>query len=194
MAAEASYWMDRVRTAQPEAKRPQPRLTLVSVQQQESRGLITARSALLARKGLTQEELHALARSRRQDQLQAVRSKRVLLATGLLAAGVAAALIGSAITSQALVMAGFGLALCGVVAACLVVAAMLEAPLGELGRYLQADEAPATAEEIIALSRASQADPELDHLINRWWRENGAPIRRGDLALVEAFQLAKQNA
>lgn len=194
MAVEASYWMDRVKTTQPEAKRSAPRLSLVSSKQQESRSLITARSALLARTGLTQDELHLLARTRRQDALQAARSKRALLATGLLAAGVAAAVIGSAITSQAVVMAGFGMALCGVLVGCLVLAAMMEAPLGELCGYLHADEAPATAEEIIALSRASQADPELDHLINQWWRENGAPIRRGDLALVQAFQQARQNA
>lgn len=193
MAVEASYWMDRVRSAEPLAKRVVWPLLRTAAANQDSRSLITARSALLARQGLSQDELHGLARSRRQEALRSVRSRRLLVTAGLLSAGVAVALVGSQISSQMVLLIGFGLVLLGALAGCTVLAAMMEPPAGELGIYLQADEAPATAEEITALSRATQADPELDQLINQWWRQNGAPIRRRDLALVQAYQQIKRD-
>ncbi len=185
-----SHWMDRVRGAQPAARRYRS-IPLLSNNQQ-SREAITTRTALRARQGLTQEELLLLARDRRRADLQARRPARTLLAIGCIAAGTAISVAGSSQGNQALLLAGFGIGLAGLLVACTILASLLDPQLGDLARYMHAEETPATADEITALSRAAQADPELGHLIAGWWKDSGAPIRRHDLALVQAFQQARR--
>jgi hypothetical protein len=189
MAAEASYWMDRVKLAAPSAKRHHT-VALVSVNQ-ESRDLIAARTALYARAGLSQDELYRVARQRRRDAARANLPGRSLFALGLASAGVVLCVVGSAFGSTPALFAGFVAIFGALVVASLLLAARLDPPIGELARYLHDGEAPANADEITELSRAALADPELGRAIVNWWREGGAPIRKQDLALVQAFQRAK---
>lgn len=187
-----THWMDRVRAAESPAKRP--RLApLVSASSQESRAIITARAALHARTGVTQEELLLLMRDRHNAVLRASRPKRALLAVGLLAAGTAVSLVSSMLVSQALLLCGFGIVLMGVVAGCTILADYLGPQMGDLAQYMRPTEKPADAAEINALSRATQADPELSRLVADWWKDCGAPIRKQDLVLVRDFQRAKQS-
>lgn len=191
VAVEASYWMDRVKTVG-DAKRPRT-VTLVSVNR-DSHDQITARVALTARRGLSQDELYQWARERRQAVMQANRPRLGLVTMGLLAAGIALSVAGSAMTSQVMVMCGFGIAFAGVLVGCTILAALLDPQLGDLAKYIRADEVPATADEIATLSRTAQADPELDKLIAGWWKDSGAPIRKQDLALVQALLESRQGS
>ena len=71
MAVEASYWMDRIKKAEPAPKRPAP-IRLVETRQ-EPRALIVAKAALMARTGITQDELYQLANERRRAAMLARR-------------------------------------------------------------------------------------------------------------------------
>lgn len=189
----ASFWMDRV-NALPKPVQGHRKVSLVSINTQESRELIAARAALHARSGISQDELYAQARQRRRTKLKAGRPKRLVGMTILWAAAVAIGMAGSAMANQAVLLAGFGIGLIGLVVACSLLASLLDPQVGDLADFLQADETPATANEIAALSRASLADRELDRLIAGWWKDSGAPIRRSDLELVRNFQKAKHAA
>ena len=189
MAVEASYWMDRVKSAKPAEKRHHA-VTLVSVSQ-ESRDLIAARTALYAREGLTQDQLYRAARERRQAAARDSLPGRALLTLGLLSGGVVLCVSGSSLGNLPVLVTGFATVLAGLVVACSLLAARLDPQIGELAKYVRDDEAPATADDITALSRAALADPELGRAIVNWWKDGGAPIRRQDLALVQAFQDAK---
>ena len=189
MAVEASYWMDRVKSAKPSEKRHHS-VALVSVSQ-ESRDLITARTALYAREGLTQDELYRAARERRKTAARDSLPGRALLTLGLLSGGVVLCVSGSSLGSLPLLVTGFATVLAGLVVACSLLAARLDPQIGELAKYVRDDETPATADDITALSRAAQADTELCRAITNWWKDGGAPIRKQDLALVQAFQDAK---
>ena len=189
MAVEASYWMDRVKSAEPSTKRLHT-VTLVSVSQ-ESRDLIAARTALYAREGVTQEELYRAARERRKAAARAHLPGRSLLALGMLAGGVALCVYGSSVGNLPVLVSGFAAVLAGLIVACSLLAARLDPQVGELAHYLRDDETPASADDITALSRAALADPELGRAIVNWWKDGGAPIRKQDLALVQAFLDAK---
>ena len=189
MAVEASYWMDRVKSVEPSAKRLHT-VTLVSVSQ-ESRDLIAARTALYAREGLSQDELYRVARQRRKAAARTHLPGRSLLALGLVSGGVALCVYGSTLANLPVLVSGFAAVLAGLVVACTLLAARLDPQVGELARYLHDDETPATADDITDLSRAALADPELGRAIVNWWKDGGAPIRKQDLALVQAFQDAK---
>ena len=189
MAVEASYWMDRLKKAEPAPKRPAP-IRLVE-SKQESRALIVAKAGLLARTGITQDELYKLANERRRADVAANRPHGKLLAVGLMAAGVAVSVTGSTMGHQLVLLGGFALLLAGAVAMCMMLAALLRPQIGDLAGYIRPEETPATAEEISALSKAVLADAELDKLTSSWWKEHGAPIRRQDLALAKAFVAAK---
>ena len=189
MAVEASYWMDRVKSSTPAAKRHHA-VTLVSVSQ-ESRDLIAARTALYAREGLNQDQLYRAARERRKTAARTRLPGRSLLTLGLLSGGVVLCVSGSTMASVPLLITGFATVLAGLVVACSLLAARMDPQVGELARYLHNEETPATADEITALSRAAQADNELCRAITHWWKDGGAPIRKQDLALVQAFQDAK---
>ncbi len=189
MAVEASYWMDRVKSAEPTARRHHA-VALVSVSQ-ESRDLIAARSALYARAGLSQDELYQVARERMKAAAHARLPGRSLLALGLLSGGVVLCVSGSTLASLPLLISGFATVLAGLVVACSLLAARLDPQVGELARFLRNDEVPASADDITVLSRAALADPELGRAIVNWWKDGGTPIRRQDLALVRAFQDAK---
>ena len=189
MAVEASYWMDRLKKAEPAPKRPAP-IRLVE-SKQESRALIVAKAGLLARSGITQDELYKLANERRRADVAANRPHGKLLAVGLMAAGVAVSVTGSAMGHQLVLLSGFALLLAGAVAMCMMLAALLRPQIGDLAGYIRPEETPANAEEISALSKAVLADAELDKLTSSWWKEHGAPIRRQDLALAKAFVAAK---
>ena len=189
MAVEASYWMDRVKSVEPSAKRLHT-VTLVSVSQ-ESRDLIAARTALYARGGLSQDELYRVARQRRKAAARTHLPGRSLLALGLVSSGVALCVYGSTLANLPVLVSGFAAVLAGLVVACTLLAARLDPQVGELARYLHDDETPATADDITDLSRAALADPELGRAIVNWWKDGGAPIRKQDLALVQAFQDAK---
>ena len=189
MAVEASYWMDRIKKAEPAPKRVAP-IRLVE-NKQESRALILAKAGLLARTGITQDELYKLANERRRNDKAVNRPHGKLLALGLVAAGVAASVTGNAMSHQLVLLGGFALLLAGAVAGCMMLAAMLRPQVGDLAGYIRPEETPANAEEISALSKAVLADAELDKLTSSWWKEHGAPIRRQDLALAKAFVAAK---
>ena len=189
----ASYWMDRVNAVATPVQGHR-KVSLVSINTQESRELIAARAALHARNGISQDELYAQARDRRRAKLKAGRPLRLLGMVVLWSAAVAICMAGSAMGNQAVLIAGFGIGLLGLVVACNLLANLLDPQVGDLAGFLQADETPATADEIAALSRASLADRELDRLIAGWWKDSGAPIRRSDLALVRNFQKAKHAA
>lgn len=189
MAVEASYWMDRVKSAKPAEKRHHA-VTLVSVSQ-ESRDLIAARTALYAREGLTQDQLYRAARERRQAAARDSLPGRALLTLGLLSGGVVLCVSGSSLGNLPMLVTGFATVLAGLVVACSLLAARLDPQIGELSKYVRDDETPATADDITALSRAALADPELGRAIVNWWKDGGAPIRGQDLALVQAFQDAK---
>ena len=189
----ASFWMDRVNADPTPAQGPR-KVSLVSIDPLESRELIAARAALHARNGISQDELYAQARDRRRAALKAGRPLRLSGSALLLAAAVATCMAGSAMGNQAVLLAGFGIGLLGLTIACTLLANLLDPQVGDLAGFLQADETPATADEIAALSRASRADRELDRLIAGWWKDSGAPIRRSDLALVRNFQKAKHAA
>lgn len=189
MAVEASYWMDRVKSAKPLEKRHHA-VTLVSVSQ-ESRDLIAARTALYAREGLTQDQLYRAARERRQAAARDSLPGRALLTLGLVSGGVLLCVSGSSLGNLPVLVTGFATVLAGLVVACSLLAARLDPQIGELAKYVRDDETPATADDITALSRAALADPELGRAIVNWWKDGGAPIRRQDLTLVQAFQDAK---
>ena len=194
MAVEAtSYWMDRVRAVPAQTKRHRI-VALVNTETQDSRALIAARSALRGREGISQDALHLLASDRRREKLKAGRPARLLLAGGLLVSAAAVCIAGSTLANQAVLMAGFGIGLLGLIAAATVLASLMDPQVGDLADFVQADETPATAEDIAALSRAAQADVELDKLIAHWWKDSGAPIRQEDLALVRDFQRAKHGS
>ena len=189
MAVEASYWMDRVKSAEPSVPRHRT-VSLISVSQ-ESRDLIAARAALYAREGLSLDQLYQVARERRQAAARARLPARALLALGLLSAGVVLCVSGSTVASLPLLIAGFVTVLAGLMVVCSQLAARLGPQAGELARYLHDGETPVSADDITALSRAAQADPELCRAITHWWKDGGAAIRKQDLALVQAFQDAK---
>lgn len=189
MAVEAGYWMDRVKSTAPKAKRHHT-VALVSVSQ-ESRDLIAARTALYAREGLSQDELYRVARQRRKDAARARLPGRSLLAVGLASAGVVLCVTGSTLANMPMLMSGFLTVLAALAVGCMLLASHMQPQIGELTRYLRDDETPLSADDITALSRAALADPELGRAIVNWWREGGAPIRKQDLALVRAFQNAK---
>ena len=189
MAVEATYWMDRIKKAEPAPKRVTA-IRLVE-NKQESRALIVAKAALLGRVGMTQEELYKLANERRRADMTANRPHGKLLALGLTAAGVAVSVAGNVMGHQLVLLGGFTLLLAGAVTMCMILAAMLRPQIGDLAGYIRPEEAPANAEEISALSKAVLADAELDKLTGNWWKEHGAPIRRQDLALAKAFVAAK---
>lgn len=189
MAVEASYWMDRVKSAKPAEKRHHA-VALVSVSQ-ESRDLIAARTALYAREGLTQDQLYRAARERRQAAARDNLPGRALLTLGLLSGGVVLCVSGSSLGNLPVLVTGFATVLAGLVVACSLLAARLDPQIGELSKYVRDDETPATADDITALSRAALADPELGRAIVNWWKDGGAPIRKQDLALVRTFQDAK---
>ena len=189
MAVEASYWMDRVKSAKPAEKRRHA-VALVSVSQ-ESRDLIAARTALYAREGLTQDQLYRAARERRQAAARESLPGRALLTLGLLSGGVVLCVSGSSLGNLPVLVTGFATVLAGLVVACSLLAARLDPQIGELSKYVRDDETPATADDITALSRAALADPELGRAIVNWWKDGGAPIRKQDLALVRTFQDAK---
>ena len=189
MAVEASYWMDRVKSAKPAEKRHHA-VALVSVSQ-ESRDLIAARTALYAREGLTQDQLYRAARERRQAAARESLPGRALLTLGLLSGGVVLCVSGSSLGNLPVLVTGFATVLAGLVVACSLLAARLDPQIGELSKYVRDDETPATADDITALSRAALADPELGRAIVNWWKDGGAPIRKQDLALVRTFQDAK---
>ena len=189
MAVEASYWMDRVKSKEPRA-RPHHTVTLVSVSQ-ESRDLIAARTALYAREGVSQDELYRVARERRKASARARLPGRVLLTLGLLSAGVVLSVSGSSLASLPMLISGFVAALASLMVACLILASRMSPQVGELAKYLHADETPVSADDITALSRAGLADPELGRAITKWWKDGSAAIRKQDLALVQAFQDAK---
>ena len=108
-----------------------------------------------------------------------------------MAAGVAVSVTGSTMGHQLVLLGGFALLLAGAVAMCMMLAALLRPQIGDLAGYIRPEETPATAEEISALSKAVLADAELDKLTSSWWKEHGAPIRRRDLVLANAFIAAK---
>ena len=189
MAVEASYWMDRVKSAKPAEKRHHA-VALVSVSQ-ESRDLIAARTALYAREGLTQDQVYRAARERRQAAARESLPGRALLTLGLLSGGVVLCVSGSSLGNLPVLVTGFATVLAGLVVACSLLAARLDPQIGELAKYVRDDETPATADDITALSRAALADPELGRAIVNWWKDGGAPIRKQDLALVRTFQDAK---
>ena len=189
MAVEASYWMDRIKKAEPAPKRPAP-IRLVETRQ-EPRALIVAKAALMARTGITQDELYQLANERRRAAMLARRPHGKLLAFGLVAGGVALSVAGNMLAQQPMLLGGFALILAGSAAGCLILASMMNPQVGDLVGYIRAEETPATADEISTLSRAVLADAELDKVTSNWWKEHGAPIRRQDLALVKAFVAAK---
>ena len=189
MAVEASYWMDRVKSAKPAEKRHHT-VALVSVSQ-DSRDLISARTALYAREGICQDALYELAAERRKAAARARLPGRALLAVGLLSGGVMLCVSGSTLASLPMLISGFVAVLASMMVACVILASRMSPQVGELAKYLRADEAPVSADDIAALSRAGLADPELGLAITRWWKDGGAAIRKRDLALVQAFQDAK---
>lgn len=160
--------------------------------EQESRETIAARGALRSRTGMSQEHLYLLARDRRSAALRAGRPARALLAIGLVAAGIAISVAGSLAARQFLLLPGFGIGFAGLLVGCVLLAGMIAPQTGDLAKYVREDERLASADEIASLVRAAQADPELENLIRDWWKESGAPIRRQDLALVQAFQQASR--
>ena len=185
-----SHWMDRVRSS-PATSKPYWSVPLQSLKQ-ESRELIAARTALRGRAGITQEHLHLLARDRRRAALSAGRPMHGLLAIGLIAAGIAVSVAGNLLSQQLLLLSGFCVSFAGLLVGCVLLAGMMDPQTGDLAKYVHEDESPVSAEEIAALVRAAQADPELESLIRGWWKESGAPIRKQDLDLVRAFQQASR--
>jgi hypothetical protein len=186
-----SHWMDRVRAAPTPAKPSKPYWSVpLHSLERGSREIIATRAALRGRTGVTQEHLYLLARDRRSEALRAGRPARGLLAIGLVAAGIAISVTGSLTTQQFLVLLGFGIGFAGLLVGCVLLAGMMDPQTGDLAKYLHEDESPASADEIAALVRAAQADPELANLIRGWWKQSGAPIRKQDLELVRAFQQA----
>ena len=101
------------------------------------------------------------------------------------------ATVGAVLVTVMLRLSEVTLSLASMMVACVILASRMSPQVGELAKYLRADEAPVSADDIAALSRAGLADPELGLAITKWWKDGGAAIRKRDLALVQAFQDAK---
>jgi hypothetical protein len=189
-AQQNRCWMDMARRRHVPHVQYKPPALIGTLQ--ESRDLIAARTALRARMGVSQEELYLLALDRREKIVRGKRPRRVVLMLALFAMAGAACIVGNRMASQPVFLLGLALASIAFLLGCAIASACLQPQLGELGDYINEGEAPASAEEIVWLLREARQDPELDKMLQGWWKSGSAPIRKQDLSIVHNFQKAKQ--